>query len=43
LLREEGFDYLQDILIGGGCISQRYPYGEYVNAECAQAAIQGLR
>jgi NitT/TauT family transport system substrate-binding protein len=41
LLREEGFNYLQDILIGGGYISKRYPYAEHVNPEFAQAAIQG--
>jgi NitT/TauT family transport system substrate-binding protein len=40
LLREEGFHYLQDILIGGGFISQRYPYTEHVNAEFAQAALR---
>jgi NitT/TauT family transport system substrate-binding protein len=40
LLREEGFDYLQDILIGGGFISKRYPYTEHVNAEFAHAAMQ---
>jgi NitT/TauT family transport system substrate-binding protein len=42
-LREEGFHYLQDILLGGGLISQRYPYTEHVNAEFAQAALQSLR
>jgi NitT/TauT family transport system substrate-binding protein len=41
LLREEGFNYLQDILIGGEFISQRYPYGEHVNTEFAQAAMRG--
>ena len=41
LLREEGFNYLQDILIGGGFISKRYPYAEHVNVEFAQAAIRG--
>jgi NitT/TauT family transport system substrate-binding protein len=41
LLREEGFNYLQDILIGGGFLSQRYPYTEHVNAEFAQHAMQG--
>jgi NitT/TauT family transport system substrate-binding protein len=40
LLREEGFNYLQDILIGGGFISQRYPYAEHVNPEFAQAAME---
>jgi NitT/TauT family transport system substrate-binding protein len=40
LLREEGFDYLQDILIGGDFISKRYPYTEHVNAEFAQYAMQ---
>jgi NitT/TauT family transport system substrate-binding protein len=45
LLREEGFNYLQDILIGGGFISKRYPYAEHVNVEFAQAAMksQGSR
>ena len=42
-LREEGFHDLQDILIGGAYIRQRYPYGEHVNAEFAQAALQSLR
>jgi NitT/TauT family transport system substrate-binding protein len=41
LLREEGFNYLQDILIGGGFISKRYPYAEHVNTEFAQAAMRG--
>ena len=41
LLREEGFSYLQDILIGGGYISKRYPYTEHVNAEFAQTAMRG--
>jgi len=40
LLREEGFNYLQDILVGGGFISKRYPYAEHVNVEFAQAAMQ---
>jgi NitT/TauT family transport system substrate-binding protein len=40
MLREEGFNYLQDILIGGRFISQRYPYAEQVHAEFAQAAMQ---
>jgi NitT/TauT family transport system substrate-binding protein len=40
LLREEGFNYLQDILVGGGFISKRYPYAEHVNTEFAQAALQ---
>jgi NitT/TauT family transport system substrate-binding protein len=43
LLREEGFYYLQDILLGGGFISQRYPYREHVNTEFAQAAMLGSR
>jgi NitT/TauT family transport system substrate-binding protein len=41
LLREEGFNYLLDILIGGGFISKRYPYAEHVNVEFAQAAMRG--
>jgi NitT/TauT family transport system substrate-binding protein len=41
LLREEGFNYLQDILVGGGFISKRYPYAEHVNNEFAQAAVRG--
>jgi NitT/TauT family transport system substrate-binding protein len=41
LLREEGFNYLQDILVGGGFISKRYPYAEHVNAEFAQYAMSG--
>jgi len=40
LLREEGFRYLQDILIGGRYISKRYPYAEHVNVEFAQAAMR---
>jgi NitT/TauT family transport system substrate-binding protein len=40
LLREGGFNYLQDILIGGGFISKRYPYAEHVNVEFAQAAMR---
>jgi NitT/TauT family transport system substrate-binding protein len=41
LLRQEGFDYLQDILIGGGFINKRYPYTEHVDVQFAQAAMQG--
>jgi NitT/TauT family transport system substrate-binding protein len=41
LLREEGFNYLQDILVGGGFIGKRYPYAEHVNSEFAQAAMRG--
>jgi NitT/TauT family transport system substrate-binding protein len=40
LLREEGFDYLQDILIGGGFISKRYAYAEHVDPAFARAAMQ---
>jgi NitT/TauT family transport system substrate-binding protein len=40
LLREEGFNYLQDILVGGGFLSQRYPYAEHVNPEFALYAMQ---
>jgi len=43
LLREEGFHHLQDVLIGGGFLSQRYPYTEHVNTEFAQAAMRRLR
>jgi NitT/TauT family transport system substrate-binding protein len=39
LLREDGFRYLQDILIGGGFISRRYPYVEHVDVEFARAAM----
>lgn len=41
LLREDSFHYLQDILIGGGFISKRYPYAEHVDVQFAQAAMQG--
>ena len=41
LLREEGFNYLQDILIGGGYITKRYPYAEHVDIKFAQAAMRG--
>jgi NitT/TauT family transport system substrate-binding protein len=41
LLREEGFNYLQDILVGGGFISKRYPSAEQVDNAFAQAAMQG--
>ena len=40
LLREEGLNYLQDILVGGGFISKRYLYAEHVNTEFAEAALQ---
>lgn len=40
LLREDGFHYLQDILIGGGFISKRYPYAEHVDVQFAQAAMR---
>jgi NitT/TauT family transport system substrate-binding protein len=43
LLREGGFNYLQDILIGGGFISKHYPYAEHVNVEFAQAAMRDRR
>jgi NitT/TauT family transport system substrate-binding protein len=41
LLREEGFNYLQDILVGGGFLSKRYSYAEHVNAEFARDAMSG--
>jgi NitT/TauT family transport system substrate-binding protein len=41
LLREESFNYLQDILVGGEFITKHYPYAEHVNNEFAQAAMQG--
>jgi NitT/TauT family transport system substrate-binding protein len=41
LLREEGFNYLQDILVGGGFLSKRYLYAEHVNAEFARDAMSG--
>ena len=39
LLRQEGFEYLQDILLGAGFITQRYSYSDHVNVEFAQAAM----
>lgn len=42
LPRQEGFEYLQDILVGGGFISKRYPYTEHVDVHFAQAAMQGM-
>ena len=41
LLREEGFNYLQDILVGGGFISKHYPYAEHMNVEFAKTAMRG--
>jgi NitT/TauT family transport system substrate-binding protein len=39
LLRQEGFEHLQDILLGAGFITRRYPYSEHVNTEFAQEAM----
>jgi len=39
LLRPEGFEHLQDILLGAGFTTRRYPYSEHVNTEFAQAAM----
>jgi NitT/TauT family transport system substrate-binding protein len=39
LLRQEGFEHLQDILLGAGFTTQRYPYRDHVNTEFAQAAM----
>jgi NitT/TauT family transport system substrate-binding protein len=39
LLRQEGFEHLQDILLGAGFTTRRYPYREHVNTEFAQAAM----
>jgi len=39
LLRPEGFEHLQDIVLGAGFTTQRYPYSEHVNTEFAQAAM----
>ena len=41
LLREVGFNYLQDILVGGGFISKHYPYAEHMNVEFAKTAMRG--
>lgn len=42
LLRQEGFEYLQDILLGAGFITKRYPYAEHVNVEFAQHAMSSI-
>jgi len=39
LLRQEGFEHLQDILLGAGFITRRFPYSDHVNVEFAQAAM----
>jgi len=39
LLRPEGFEHLQDILLGAGFTTRRYPYSEHVNTEFAEAAM----
>jgi NitT/TauT family transport system substrate-binding protein len=39
LLRQDGFEHLQDILIGAGFTTRRYAYSEHVNTEFAQAAM----
>ena len=39
LLRQAGFEHLQDILLGAGFTTQRYAYSEHVNTEFAQAAM----
>lgn len=39
LLRQEGFEYLQEILLGAGFITRRYPYSDHVNTEFARAAM----
>ena len=39
LLRQEGFEYLQDILLGAGFMTRRFPYSEHVNVEFAQEVM----
>jgi len=39
LLRQEGFEHLQDILLGAGFTTRRYPYSDHVNTEFAEAAM----
>jgi len=39
LLRQEGFEHLQDVLLGAGFTTQRYAYKDHVNSEFAEAAM----
>lgn len=39
LLRQEGFEHLQDILLGAGFITRRYRYSDHVNVSFAQEAM----
>jgi NitT/TauT family transport system substrate-binding protein len=39
LLRQAGFEHLQDILLGAGFITRRYLYSDHVNVGFAQAAM----
>lgn len=40
VLRKQGFDYLQQILLGGGFIKRRHRYEELVDAEIAERAVR---
>jgi NitT/TauT family transport system substrate-binding protein len=39
LVREQGFEHLQDILLGAGFTSRRYEYGDHVNVAFAHHAM----
>ena len=39
LLRQEGFEHLQDILLGAGFMTRRYAYSAHVNTEFAQEVM----
>jgi NitT/TauT family transport system substrate-binding protein len=42
LLRRSGYDYLEEILIGGSFIARRHRYEELVDTECARRAISEI-
>jgi NitT/TauT family transport system substrate-binding protein len=42
LLRREGYDYLEQILLDGGFIARRHRYEDLVDTGCAEAAMAAL-
>jgi len=40
VLRRPGFDHLQEILLRGGFIQRRHPYGDLVDTEIARRAVE---
>jgi NitT/TauT family transport system substrate-binding protein len=43
LLRPEGMDQMLNLMVDGGILKQRFPYGQLVNATFAQKALQTIK